>query len=91
MQQCRQSYLLKLFLVRGYSTSKKSVKSIDHLTKELDNFYDSFPLLIQKNNHLYMTQNIQDASLVLMNMYNSLPELDPVKQYLEKYCLHLLP
>jgi hypothetical protein len=38
-----------------------------------------------------MTQDIQDAFLVLMNMYNSLPESDPVKQYLEKYCLHLLP
>ena len=37
-----------------------------------------------------MTKNIQDASQVLKDMYNSLPDSNPVKVYLNKNCLHLL-
>lgn len=37
-----------------------------------------------------MSKNIKDASQVLNDMYNSLPDSNPVKVYLHKNCLHLL-
>ena len=47
-------------------------------------------MLSEQNKHLYITRNTQEAARVLMSMYNSLSDLNPVKYYIKTYCLHLL-
>ena len=49
-----------------------------------------YPVLSEQNKHLYITRNTQEAAQVLMSMYNSLSDLNPVKHYIKTYCLHLL-
>ena len=83
----RQYYRVKPTLIRKYSTSESP--NID-VKLNLNNFYESFPSFSEKSKYLYLTKNIQDASQVLKDMYNSLPESNTVKVYLYKNCWHLL-
>ena len=79
---------VKPTLIRKYNTEESSKRKVN---LNIENFYESFPSLSEENKHLYITKNIQDASLVLKDMYSSLSDADPVKLYLDKNgCLHLL-
>ena len=86
--QSYQCYIIKPILTRKYSTSELPKTRIK---LNLNNFYEPSPGLSEENKHLYMTKNIQDASQVLKDMYNNLAESNPVKYYLHKNCLRLLP
>ena len=94
MQNCKVSGVKYAVAVeRTYSTLRSpnnpaKFAASSHIT--LDEIKRTFPILSEQNKHLYITRNTQEAAQVLMSMYNSLSDLNPVKHYIKTYCLHLL-
>lgn len=87
-----QRYSIKPSFGRNYSTLRsnrnENQTQVDSSCSDLDDIKRTFPALLEQNKHV--TKNVQEATQVLINMYNSLSDSSPVKQYLKIYCLHLL-
>lgn len=85
----RSRQRVKPTLIRKYSSIKSPKPTVD---LNLINFGEIRARVAKARNEcdtLYWTKNIQDASQVLRDMYNSLPESHPVKVYLRKNCVRL--
>lgn len=85
-------YGTKSLSLRNTLTSAASSSSSSDISvkSDLNKFYESLSSLSKNNQHLYNTRNIQDASQVLIKMYESLSDSNPVKLYLKNNGLHLL-